>query len=217
MRGSIKGAKITLLDLNNNGIWNEIGTDGMIVGKGSAASFLSKVISVKGNLFALEVTADGRSMTAKPFEGESGKLNLRKSFKSQGSLLAAVVSSESGDYSFNLANAKRGMTVPTGRYTLTGGYLKRGGASVRMRAGKMRAIEVASDQPLVLAWGSPLKAEFSYARNGTKITIEPASLKYYDKVGIEFFGWAPDVKSPKFFVNDKKTGKELDSGRFGGC
>lgn len=217
MKGKIKGQTIRLVDLNNNGLWNEVGTDGMIVGKGSAASFLSKVVNLGGNLFNFQVTENGRNMTISPFEGETGILNLRKGFKSQGQLVAAIANSESGSFSFNLASAKNGMKIPAGDYTIASGFAKRGGATVKMRAGRMQAIKLAADQTVNFEWGAKLRAEFSYARNGEKITIEPSTLKYFGKSGVEFFAWAPDVKSPKFIVKDKKSGKELSSGRFGGC
>jgi hypothetical protein len=217
MKGRVKGTPVTLLDFNCNGVWNEVGVDGMIVGKGSTASYLSKVVNLGGELFNIEVNADGKSVTTTPFEGEAGRLNLRKGFKSRGTLVAAVVKHSNGQYSFNLASAKNGMKVPAGSYTLVNGFLKKGGSSVRMRAGRMQPIVVAAEQKTSLKWGAKLDAEFSYSREGDKITIQPTSLKFYGKAGVEFYDWQPNAKSPKFLVKDSKSGAELTSGRFGGC
>lgn len=217
MKGKINGTMIRLLDLDNNGTFNTVGTDGMIIGNGSACSYVSKVVNLKGELYNFSANADGSQVTVTPYTGETGMLNVRKEFQSTGTLVSAVVSNEGGDYSFDLASAKKGMKVPTGKYVLSGGYLKRGGASVRMRQGRMKAIEVVKDQDAVLAWGAKLKAEFTYARQGTKITIEPSSLHYYGRAGVEFYNFLPETKSPKFLVKDKRTGRELDSGRFSGC
>ena len=214
MQGKVLGVPIRILDLNHNGVWNEVGEDGMIVGKGSAASFLSKVVNLKGELYEFSLTADGRSMTIKPFQGETGVLNVRKGFKANGKLVSAVVMDDTGDYSFNLANAKNGMKLPAGEYSIAAGRLKRGGASVRMRAGRMAPLKVRANQPVTFTWGAPIRAEFSYNRSGTKITIEPSSLKFYDRSGVEYFGWMPVGQSPKFIVKDRKTGKEISSGRF---
>jgi len=216
-KGRVRGTPVTLVDFNNNGVWNEVGTDGMIVGKGSAASYLSKVVNLGGKLFNFEASANGLSVTTTPFEGEVGTLNLRKGFKSNGTLVAAVVNGSNGQTSFNLASAKRGLKVPAGSYTVVGGFLKKGGTSVRMRTGRMQPIEVAADQKASLEWGAKLDAEFSYARDGEKITIQPSSLKFYGKAGVEFYDWQPNAKSPKFLVKDSKSGAELTSGRFGGC
>lgn len=217
MKGKVKGAPVKLLDFNNNGVWNEVGVDGMIVGKGTSACYLSKVVNLGGELFNIEVSADGQSVTTTPFEGEAGTLDLRRGFQSNGTLVAAVVKNANGAYSFNLASAKNGMKVPAGTYTLVGGFLKKGGSSVRMRAGRMQPIEVVAEKKASLEWGAQLTAEFSYSREGEKITIQPASLKFYGKAGVEFYGWQPDAKSPKFLVKDAKSGRELTSGRFGGC
>jgi hypothetical protein len=214
MQGRIKGTKIRLIDLDNNGTFNEVGTDGMIIGKGSSASFVSKVINLKGELYNLTATKDGRSVTVTPFEGDCGTLNLRKQFKAGGKLVAAIVSGEDGEYSFNLASAKRGMKVPVGKYVVVGGLIKKGSATVRLRAGKMKSIEIQKDQTFVLPWGAALKAEFTYARQGTKITIQPSSLHYYGRAGVEFYDFKPNAQSPKFFVKDKRTGREFDSGKF---
>lgn len=217
MQGKVKGETIRLIDLNNNGVWNEFGTDGIIVGKGSSASLLSKAVNLDGDVYNLEVSADGSSVKVTPYEGATGTLNVRDGFRAHGQLVAAVVSNESGNYSFELASAKRGMKVPVGKYVITSGYAKRGGSSVLMRTGRMQPIEVTADQDANLEWGAELKAEFTYSRNGEKVSIEPHSLKYYGKSGVEFYQWNPDAKSPKFVVKDKKTGKEIASGRFGGC
>lgn len=216
MQGKIKGLPIRLLDLDNNGSYNEVGEDGMIIGKGQAACFLSKVVNLKGELFTLKANRDGSEITVAPYEGDVGTLNIRKDFKASGTLVSAIVSSENG-HSFDLASAKKGMRVPAGKYVISGGYMKRGRASARMRAGKMTPIVVGKDQDSSLAWGAALNAEFAYARVGEKITIEPASLHYYGRAGVEFYNFLPDTKSPKFLVKDKRTGRELDSGRFSGC
>lgn len=214
MQGKVLGERIQLLDLDNNGTFNEVGTDGMIVGKGVGASFVSKVINIKGELYEFSATPDGSSVTVNPYTGDSATLNLRKDFKSGGNLVAAVVSSDDGSYSFNLASAKHGMKVPAGRYVVSGGMVKKGSATVKMRTGKMRPIELQKDQDFSLEWGAALAAEFSYARQGEKITIEPSSLHYYGRAGVEFYDFQPNAQSPKFLVKDKRTGRELDSGKF---
>jgi len=214
MQGKVKGQMIRLLDLDNNGTFNEVGTDGMIIGKGSSASYVSKVVNLKGGLFNLTATRDGASITVTPYEGDIWTLNLRKNFKAVGKLVSAIVSGDDGNYSFNLASAKKGMKVPAGSYVIVGGLLKKGSATVRMRTGKMKPIDVQKDQEFILPWGSKLKAEFSYARQGEKITIEPSSLHYFGRAGVEFYDFKPNTQSPEFLVKDKRTGREFDSGKF---
>jgi hypothetical protein len=215
--GKVKGAIVRLVDLNNNGSFNEFGTDGMIIGKGNAISYLSKVVNLKGELFKIDVTRNGKQITTNPYTGETGTLNVRRGFKSKGKLVSAVVTHDSGDYSFDLASAKHGMRVPVGNYVLSAGYATAKSESVRMRAGRMKPVKVTKDETSVLEWGASLKAEFTYTRAGDKITIPPSSLKYFGKSGVEFYGWAPDARSPVFVVTAKGKKSEIDSGRFGSC
>jgi hypothetical protein len=218
MQGRIGGELVTVIDQNNNGVWNEYGVDAMIVGKSDAASYLSKVVSLKNGLFNFEVSGDGRTMKAEPFAGETGTLDLRSGFKTYGKLVAAVVSSTDG-YSFDLANAPKGMVVPVGSYTVSGGYCVKGSETARIAAGKMAPIQVTANAKADLAWGAPLQVEFAYTiDNGTlKVPPPPANVKYYGAAGEEYLDWKPDATSPEIIVTDAKTGGEVTKGRFGGC
>ena len=55
MVGSVEGVPVQLIDQNNNGVFNEIGIDAMVVGSGKSAAFLSKIVNLKGQLFEFEV------------------------------------------------------------------------------------------------------------------------------------------------------------------
>lgn len=219
MKGRIGGEMITIVDQNNNGLWNDYGVDAMIVGRSKAASYLSRVVNLKGKLFNFEVEKDGSSMSITPYQGEVGTLDLRSGFKSYGQLVSAVVSSENGDVSFDLANAKRGMEVPAGRYVLSGGYAVKGSETARVRTGQMTPIEVKAAEEAELAWGAPLRMEFGYTISGDTITVPPPphNIKYFGAAGEEYYDWKPDATSPDISILDKKTGREVGKGRFGGC
>ena len=45
----------------------------------------------------------------------------------------------------------------------------------------------------------------------------PPNVSFYGTAGEEYHSFWPEAKSPKIIVTDKKTRKELTSGRFGGC
>lgn len=217
MRGKVKGTDIALIDLNGNGIYNEVGVDGMVIGRGDGASFLSTVANLSGDLYEIAVTADGSSVTVKPFEGETGTLDARSELNIKGRLKAAIVSDSSGKYSFDLSDHKSGLKVPAGSYTLVSGYAEAGAENVKMRGGRMAAVKVVPGETTKIEWGAEVNAEFAFARSGEKITIEPSTLKFFDRAGVEWFDWQPQGSSPKFLVKDAKTGREIDSGRFGGC
>jgi hypothetical protein len=215
MSGTVGGVPITLFDLNNNGQFGEVGTDAMIVGKGRAAGYVSKVITHGGNLFKLEVTADGTSATVSPYEGAAGTINLAAGFKARGKLEAVIVSDGNGN-TFNVAG-RAAVTVPVGDYTIVAGTVKKGSATARIRAGKMDPVQVTADGAARLQWGGPLMAEFSHTLGAGKVTVDPKDLRYYGQAGEEYYGWAPDAKSPKFKVHDPATGREVGGFIFAGC
>lgn len=218
MAGHIKGVPVRVIDLNNNGTYNEIGKDAIVVGSGQAASFLSKVIHLNNELHELEVSADGTSATVKPYSGATGTLDLRSGFKSNGTLDSVVVSSADNAMSFSVAHAAKGVVVPTGTYRITGGQASKGGESVRIGTGKMASITVAADGTAAPEWGGPLEAEFDFVLGDEQVTVQP-NLKYFGRSGEEYHSFKPDAKSPKFFVEDanRPGGKPIGSGRFGGC
>jgi hypothetical protein len=107
MEGRVRGTVIRLIDQNNNGRYNDYGQDAMIVGKGSTASFLSRIINLAGSLYQVEVSEDGSTATTTPFVGESGTINLRGQFQSKGGkLVSAIIANSKGDVSFDVSSRK---------------------------------------------------------------------------------------------------------------
>jgi len=206
-----------LIDQDNNGSFNDFGKDAMIVGNGDAASFLSKVVNLSGSLYSIEVSADGSQITAVPYEGDAGTLNLLESFTTQGTLESVVVNSTDGELSFNLADAKAGMLVPTGEYTIQYGTVAAGAETVRIRPGKMQALAVTKDQKVAPKWGGPIRAEFTYTHADGVLTIKPENLYFFGQAGEQYYDWKPDGQPPTFIVKDAKTGREILKARFGGC
>ena len=214
MRGSVAGTPVLLIDQNNNGVWNEFGVDAMVVGKSKSASYLSHVANLKGDLYSLEVSENGKQITATPWEGETGELALRSGFKAGGKLTAAVVNSTDGKYSFELAGSSS-LKVPAGTYKLATGVATKSSESVRIGAGKMAPLEVTPGGETKLEWGAPVMAEFAFSRDGESVKVEPSALHYYGKAGEEYVSFAPQGASPKFLVYDERTEKLLKTGRFG--
>ncbi len=217
MLGKYNGVKIQLIDQNNNGRYDDIGEDAVVVGKSRAASYLSKVMSLKGELFEVEVSATGRSMTFRPYQGKSGILDLRSKFATKGKLVAAVVMSDDGEFSFEVAQAKKGLVVPTGAYEIVAGLVTKGKEHVSIRKGKSRVFRVLEGQASAVAWGGPLKAEFEYDRKGKDVTFSPQKLWFFGKAGEEYYDWVPDGKPPKFIIADGVTAKKIGEAKFGGC
>ena len=213
MTGKIHGVPVSLIDQNNNGIWNEIGTDAMVVGKSDSASYLSRIVNLKGALFLFEASADGTSMSITPYEGDAGTLNALGGYVSKGKLSSAVFSSRDGKVSFDLAGAKDGILVPAMEYHLMSGFAEKGVEKVKIRRGKMRPITVKVNESKTVEWGGPLHMEFDYFRNDPEqVTVNLPS--FFGNAEEEYYDFYPGGKSPSILVTDKETGKEVWSGKF---
>jgi hypothetical protein len=214
LSGKIKGQLLRLVDQNGNGEYDDYGVDAMILGASDAACFLSRVVNIDGELYSFEVDAKGTEAKVSPFAGESGELDLASKFQSKGTLISAVV--QSGETSFNVADAKSGLKVPVGTYELVAGFVEKQGETCWIKKGKSRSIEVTGGSDVVVAWGGPVVAEFDYKVDGEEIRVPP-EVHFYGQTGEEYHSFRPEAKSPKILVTDKATGKLVASGRFGGC
>lgn len=215
MHGRVRGVAVSLIDQDNNGHWNDVGADAMFLGDAAAASFLSQVVNLKGELFEMEVSADGRSVVTRPYTGPRATLNLAASFDAEGELVTAIMRSSDKRYSFEFADKKAGLAVPAGSYVLEHAFGRKGAETVRGRAGRMKPVYLEEGENHVLTWGAPVSLEFSYAENSaTEITVQIPT--FYGAAGEEWYEFQPDAKSPKIHVLNEK-GKEVWSGQFGGC
>ncbi|MAG57195.1 MAG: hypothetical protein CMJ83_12955 [Planctomycetes bacterium] len=212
--GKIDGTKVTIVDQNGNGRYGDIGEDAMIVGRGKAACFLSKVVSVGGQAYEIDVASDGTSLSYRPYQGETGVLRLDMETKAK--VLSAVVKSTDGQFSYELSRAGDGFTVPAGRYALYTGELGISSNRMRMKRGRSKPIIVEAKRELAVEWGGPVKAEFDYARQGGKVGLSPDKVWYYGAKGEEYTAFKPLGKSPKFTFTNRKTGREIATAYFPG-
>lgn len=216
MVGEIAGTKIQIFDQNLNGRFDDYGQDAMVVGKDTAASFLSRVVAIDGKLHEIDVAADGSSFTHKPFAGASGTLDLVSQFECRAKLLAAIVTSTDGKYSFNLATAAHGLLVPSGTYTLHGGQIVLGDAHATVTTGRSAPIVVAADGKQVVAWGGPVQAEFAFHRQDDRVSFAPNEIWYHGKQGELYEAFMPLGKSPDFTIKNKATGETIVVAKFPG-
>lgn len=216
MSGKLNGTAIELVDRNGNGRYDDYGQDAIAVGNAKGASLLSRVVNADDELFQIEVAADGSQITYRPYTGPTAKVDVSSKHDCRGKLLSAVISSDDGEYHFNVAREKGSLIVPAGDYRFVYGYAAKGEETVQMRTGKMRTLELAADAQEVVEWGGPIVAEFDYQVSEETITVQP-NVAFYGGAGEEYHTFKPDAKSPKILVADKNTKKIYLEGRFGGC
>lgn len=209
MAGQIGSTRILLFDQNNNGRYDDFGQDAMIVGRGKYATFLSRVIRVDGNLLSIDVTPDGKSLTHKPFTGETGSLDMTSALETNARLLSVVLVSSDKSTSFDAALASGGMVLPAGDYTIHSGKLGLGKQTVRIRAGRAKPITVPANGKAEFKWGGPLSPDARYARQGGRVVFSPDNISLRGAAGEEYYDWSPRGKSPEFTLTDSKSGQVL--------
>jgi len=205
--GEIAGAQVAIIDLDGNGHHGDVGTDAMTVGGSDVAQFMGETISIDGKLHSVEI--EGTSISASPYSGDVGHLDLRSELDAKGVLLGAVVKSLDGKHSFEMSGAEKGMEVPTGRYRLIHASVGLGDARVTVDARRMRAMSVKSGAETRLAWGAPVKASFDIDYKGGDIVLDPSKVRYVGAGGERWIGWDPVGKSPEFSIKEKTTGDVL--------
>lgn len=216
MQGTIGDTKIQVIDQNLNGSFDDVGEDAIVIGRDGAASFLSRVVSVGGELFEIQVARDGSSITYAPYAGARGTLDLASQFTSKAKLVAAVVKSADGKLSFNLAKAKGGLAVPAAEYALVAGALALGESKASIAGGRSKPIGVAANEAKVVAWGGPVSCEFAYARQGDAIQFTPWDIWYYGKLGEEYSSFLPLGTSPEFAILENGKAEPLVYAKFPG-
>lgn len=214
--GEVGGTKVFLFDQNLNGRYDDLGVDALAVGRNEVCSYLSKTINVDGKLHTIAVAADGASLSAAPYTGPAGVLDLHGKLEANGKLLAAIVRSEDGNHSFDLSDARDGLTVPAGRYRLLEGAFGLGDGRVHFVTGRAHPITVKAGETASLKWGGALRGEFDYQRQGGQIGFTPDRVWYYGRAGEQYVNWTPLGQSPVFSVRDVKDQREIIRAQFPG-
>ena len=214
-QGKIANQKVQIIDQNNNGRYNDYGKDAMIIGRGKNASFLSKVVNVRGKLFSIDVAADGSEIDFEPFAGGQGMIDMTSQFATKGKLLAAIVQSADGQHSFALSG--KALEVPAGDYHLYNGRVGMGRNVVVFSKGASKSITVKAGASETVALGEPLNIDFRYVRQPGRVIMAPQLVSYVGRFGEVYGQWTPFGGSPQFDVRDMETGKQLALAVFGGC
>ncbi len=216
MVGQLAGERIQLIDQNNNGRFDDFGADAMVVGRGKAACFLSRIVNVGGELYSIDVSEDGTHVDATKFEGATGTLDLASKLETKARMRSVVLKSADGEMSFEVSQAKGAVKVPVGDYKVHSGQVALGKGRADLRSGRMSQITVAAGENTSLSWGGPVDAEFLYHRKGDEITIGPREIWYYGQSGEEYSNFMPLGSSPAFAIKNKETGEVLVDAKFPG-
>ena len=212
--GMIDGQKVRIIDQNNNGRYDDYGADAMVIGQGRHATFLSRVINVRGKLYSIDVSTGGQSLTFEPYSGARGTLDMTTRFATKGKLLSAIVRSTDGTHSFNMVGGP--IEIPAGHYELYQGKIGVGRNLVTFSKGGVAPIKVEPGAKRSVAFGEPVNIKFNYVRQPGRVIMAPQLVSYVGCAGEVYDSWTPFGGSPQFDVRDTKTGNQIALAIFGG-
>lgn len=207
MAGTAAGEKISLVDADLNGRYDDLGKDAVVIGRGPWAAPLGKVLLIKDKLYHAKVDPRGESISLQEYKGETGNLDLRKNFRAPGALQYAVV--QSGDNYFEMSG--KGAGLPAGKYALLCGRLEKGKKACNIVRGDMKEIEVGSSDAAP-SWGPPLRIVFKATRNDEKIHID-AALRFLGAADEEYKDFENVISTPDVQIKSRE-GVLADRGRF---
>ena len=213
MTGKVEGLTMAVIDANANGRYDDLGVDGLAIGKDRGAGYVSRIVSIDGELFEFEVNADGTEVKTRPYTGETGLLKL-KTIKGIKASVVTAIARQGKDVSFQIAGAKKGMVVPVGDYVLADAFLKGGSETARIRMGRMERLEVATDGEVELQLGGPLVGEVPTPRLQDGKAVVSPNVQVFGSLGEEYYDFQPKGKVPTFELYDANTGKRLQKGKF---
>lgn len=130
LAGTFRGARLSLYDTNVNGVFGEIGVDGIKIAEGgrtraapgframtvaSGAGMLGRVLAIGGELYNAEVVEGGRALRLSPYGGEKATLSLKvdKTVK-----VAHLTLAHTGGLFFVRAVPGQKLLVPAGTYRI---------------------------------------------------------------------------------------------------
>lgn len=191
--GKFQNIKLFLIDENNNGRFNDYGTDALSFGNNPCACTLGEVMMIGAKLFEVKVSQSGKKLSLRPFAAKTGKLNLVSGFKAKANLLYAIVLGKIKDEkgkeftaAFDLAGQTKGANIPVGAYELHAaavGSRNKLIAKIR-KTDECKEITVTESSPVKIDWGAPARAQFSYNIDAAgKLRVRPETIQIYGAYG----------------------------------
>lgn len=208
-QATFKGVRLTLIDNDNDGIYNKLGTDALIVGSSQlAAGYLSDLVSIRGAIYELQVNPAGSVLRLRPWTGTTGKVKVN--FNAPGKLAAALLIQ--GNRCFDVSQP--GVSVPEGTYQLRWGAVVAGRDHCQVQLSK--TVTVTADSTTEVDFGGPFRLDFTATRNGAQLVISPYDHRVFGKDGEEYYGFSGLIL-PAIEIRDPESQKSLGKGKMGTC
>lgn len=164
-----------LLDQNNNGRYNDMGQDVILVDQ-RPGGLLAKTVTVgvdAGSVCDIVVYPDGATLELRDYAGPTGVLDPVSGYKppQEGVTLAYLAMDHAlarPGFSAQFPRAR----VPVGSYDFVSASLVRGTETVRVDKGGLQAAAVAADANTVLAWGGTVELKYGFRRDGEFLVFD---------------------------------------------
>jgi hypothetical protein len=206
LTGEVKdGFKITLVDENRNGKYDDIGKDLILLGTSRFGIPLSNIINIDNKLYDFKIDTTQSKVSLKAYNGKSGMIDLISGYNSFSPLDLIVVKSNNGDY-FDVSKSKS-FALPSGEYSLYVAYIKdkdgKNEFRIMIKGGKMKKIEITGDDNKVetVKWGIPLRLECQCVIDENKVNIPAKTIKVFGSANEEYATLWPRLL-PKVEVKD---------------
>lgn len=206
MQGDAFGAKVTLVDDNNNGTYEDYGADAIVIG--NQADFLSKIVMHGGKLYQFKSDTLGEEIRYRPYEGPTGKIVTQWKGKMTPECLYVRGTADATQNAILRLDPKAPITVPAGEYEFYFGFIREGAGrqakSCEIRKGKSKAFKVEPDGEVTLTLGAPFEFDYKLTSQGEKMQLRGRDLGVLGKLGEQYVRFHPAILMPEVIV--KKDG-----------
>jgi len=178
MTGKLEGEIVQIVDDDSNGMYDDYGTDVIIVGK-KPPVYLGKMIMLKGELYHLKVSPAGHRVYLAKYKGKTGKVDLLSGYKAASGFKLVSAAIKEGTRSFDaLGDAKNPVVaVPEGKYELATGAVRKFNIDVPIVTGNMKPVEIKAGVPAAVPkWGKPFKLDFKVESKIMGITLSEVGI-----------------------------------------
>ena len=178
MMGRAQGKIVQLIDDNSNGLYDEYGTDVIVVGKRPPV-YLGKMVILGGVLHHMKVTPAGHRLFLAKYQGVTGKADMVSGYKPPKGAKLASAALKMDEKSFDVVTGDKetAVSVPEGSYELSTGLVKKFNYEVPIVTGKMKPVAVkAAVGAAVPKWGAPFRIDFTTESKIMGLTIKDAGI-----------------------------------------
>lgn len=179
LQGELGGKRLSIIDANMNGKFNDLMADTVLVGNNQNPAPLSPTISLDGKIYHLSFPGDKPELTIKTYNGDIGKIKLKSGKPDwEGT---AMLSKTDGSFSAQINSKTETELIPGIYYVIQAQYLKdsENKQNISMLYGRSKIPVTVKKGENELKIGHPFKLTFKASKSKDDIKnlkVEEATL-----------------------------------------